>query len=79
LNLLGLICGAPRPVHAEQQPKRLFILHSYEAGHICGQPQQDGVLKALAEAGWGADGNLTVQTFFMDTYRTNNTPELIKA
>ncbi len=74
-----LIAALPRPGLAEKPPKRLFILHSYESNHICGQPQQDGVLKALAEAGWVPETNLTVQTFFMDTYKTNNTQELIKA
>jgi putative tryptophan/tyrosine transport system substrate-binding protein len=74
-----LFGALPWPALAESPPKRLFILHSYESDHICGQPQQEGVVKALAEAGWQADANLTVQTYFMDTYRTNNTPELIKA
>jgi ABC-type uncharacterized transport system substrate-binding protein len=77
--LASLVWLVPGPVLAEQQAKRLFFLHSYESGHICGQPQHDGVLKALAEAGWVADANLIVQAYFMDTYRTNNTPELIKA
>jgi putative ABC transport system substrate-binding protein len=79
IGFLYLICGAPRPVLAEPPAKRLFILHSYESGHICGQPQHDGLLEALAEAGWVPNKNLTVQAYFMDTYRTNNTPELIKA
>jgi hypothetical protein len=29
--------------------KRLLIVHSYEKDHICGQPQHDGAMTALAE------------------------------
>jgi hypothetical protein len=79
IGFLSLICGAPRPVLSEPPAKRLFILHSYESGHICGRPQHDGLLKALAEAGWVPNKNLTVQAYFMDAYRTNNTSEVIKA
>lgn len=57
--------------------KRLFIVHSYEDGHICGQPQHEGALKALAEAGWQKGENLEVGVYHMDTKRKNNTPELI--
>jgi hypothetical protein len=62
--MFSVIC----PVHAEPPTKRLFIVHGYESGHICGQPQHDGVLKALAEAGWAAEANLVVEAYYMDTY-----------
>ncbi|ROR01694.1 ABC transporter substrate-binding protein [Desulfosoma caldarium] len=58
--------------------RRIFIVHSYEQDHVCGQPQHDGVLKALRDAGFEPGINLEVRTFYMDTYRTNNTPELIE-
>ncbi len=57
---------------------RVFILHSYEAGHVCGQPQHDGVIEALKEAGFGEMKNLKIQTYFMDTKRKNNTPQLME-
>jgi hypothetical protein len=44
LGLGALICfldlmgAAVRPVPADVPAKRLFILQSYESGHICGQP-----------------------------------------
>lgn len=58
--------------------KKLFIVHSYEKGHLCGQPQHDGALEGLARSGWIVGENLNVQTYYMDTKRSNNTPELIK-
>lgn len=58
-------------------PKRLFIIHSYEEGHICGQPQHEGAIDAIEEAGLNSDRDLIIDTYFMDTKRTNNTPELI--
>ncbi|MCF8044427.1 MAG: hypothetical protein K9J83_01100 [Desulfarculaceae bacterium] len=58
--------------------KKVFIVHSYEKNHVCGQPQHDGVVKALNEAGWNADENLETAVHYMDTKRKNNTPELIQ-
>lgn len=57
--------------------KRVFIVHSYEKGHICGQPQHDGAIAALDKAGWVLGKNLQVQAYYMDTKRRNNTRELI--
>lgn len=59
-------------------PKRLFIVHSYEEGHICGQPQHDGAIKALEEAGFSIGQDVVLGTYFMDTKRKNNTPALIE-
>lgn len=59
-------------------PQRVFILHSYEQNHVCGQPQQDGVMTALGNAGYVCGKNIRLQTYFMDTKRNNNTPELIR-
>ena len=57
---------------------RIFILHSYEQGHVCGQPQHDGVLSALRQAGYRENQNLELEMYFMDTKQCNNTPELIE-
>ncbi|HOO39637.1 MAG TPA: ABC transporter substrate binding protein [Deltaproteobacteria bacterium] len=57
---------------------RIFILHSYEKDHVCGQPQHDGVVSALRQAGYHEGENLELQVYFMDTKQRNNTPELIK-
>lgn len=64
-------CGA-----ADQ--KKVFILHSYELGHVCGGPQHEGALRALHEAGFEPGRNLAVQAFAMDTRRVNTTPELMR-
>ncbi len=58
--------------------KKLFILHSYEEGHVCGQPQHDGAVEALAKMGFTVGDNLLVETYFMDTKRTNNSKKLIQ-
>jgi putative tryptophan/tyrosine transport system substrate-binding protein len=59
-------------------PYRIFILHSYESGHVCGQPQHDGVVSALEKAGMKAPESLTIETYFMDTKKKNNTEALIR-
>ncbi len=60
-------------------PKRIYIVQSYEKGHVCGEPQAEGILGALAAAGWEKGRNLAVQSYYMDTYRTNAAPEAMKA
>lgn len=63
--------------NASDLPHRIFILHSYEKDHVCGQPQHDGILAALKSAGFRERANLEIGTYYMDTKRKNNTPELI--
>ena len=59
-------------------PTKLFILHSYEHNHVCGQPQHDGVLAALQEAGYSPGQGLDLEIHYMDTKRRNNTLKLIQ-
>lgn len=82
LHRLTLLVGAvavllaPVPAGAQTQPlKRIYIVQSYEKGHVCGEPQAEGILDALSAAGWITGLNLTVRSFYMDTYRTNASPE----
>ena len=74
--LLVSICLAKTAAAA---PRRIFILHSYEAGHACGQPQHDGLIEALEKAGYTEGRDFEIRAYFMDTKRHNNTPELIEA
>jgi putative tryptophan/tyrosine transport system substrate-binding protein len=60
-----------------QRTPLVFILHSYERNHVCGQPQHDGVVAMLKKAGFIENQNLELQLYYMDTKRMNNTPELI--
>lgn len=83
-NILMIIClaglfifSAGVQESSASGEKRIFIVHSYEEGHICGQPQHDGAIKALEEAGWKQGEKLEVGVYHMDTKRKNNTPELI--
>lgn len=61
------------------EPKRVLIVHSYEKGQVCGQPQHDGLVKGLKEAGWKNGKNLKLFTFYMDTKKTYITPKQIAA
>jgi len=71
-----MIASRPRLVHAfvslifgvlvtvtsaaKQESKRVFIVQSYEEGHVCGGPQAEGILKGLAAEGWVDGRNPTV-------------------
>jgi ABC transporter substrate binding protein len=61
-----------------QASKRIYIVESYEKGHVCGEPQAEGIVQALAAGGWTVGRNLTVKQYWMDTYRTNATPEAMQ-
>jgi len=66
----------PAPGFGQSKPtKRIYIVQSYEKGHVCGEPQAEGILNALADGGWVLDRNLAVQVHYMDTYRANAEPE----
>lgn len=72
----ALALAAPGPGVAQPAPsKRIYIVQSYEKGHVCAEPQAEGILDALAAGGWVVDRNLTVRSFYMDTYRANAAPE----
>jgi ABC transporter substrate binding protein len=77
--LLGTLAVlAAGPAFAENPKKRVYIVQSYEAGHVCGEPQAEGELQSLAEGGWIVGRNLEVKAYYMDTYRTNTTPEAMR-
>ena len=59
--------------------KRVFIIHSYEKNHPCGQPQHEGAVSAMAMNGWEKGKNLDIETFYMETKVKHNTPELIQS
>lgn len=61
-----------------QTAKRIYIVQSYEKGHVCGEPQAEGILGALAAEGWRVGLNLTVKSYYMDTYRTNGTADAMQ-
>src|SRR5262245_20069097 len=73
LPLIGILTRAQA-----QQSKRIYIVQSYEQGHVCGEPQAEGILQALAENGWANGKNLTVRSYYMDTYRKNAAPEAMQ-
>ena len=76
LLIIVFLC-APLPA-AAGEASRVFIVASYEEGHVCGGPQEEGVVAGLAEKGWTEGGNLEVRRYYMDTKRANTTPELMR-
>jgi ABC-type uncharacterized transport system substrate-binding protein len=84
LRAAGLLGAAALPLPATsaraqtQANKRIYIVQSYEQGHVCGEPQAEGILEALAADGWTSGKNLAVRSYYMDTYRTNATPEAMQ-
>jgi putative ABC transport system substrate-binding protein len=79
LALLGTLAFlAAGPALAQNAPKRVYIVQSYEAGHVCGEPQAEGELQSLAAGGWAVGRNLEVKTYYMDTYKTNTSPESMR-
>ena len=76
-GLAALVAAWTGPA-GSQASKRIYIVESYEKGHVCGEPQAEGILQALAAGGWTVGRNLTVKQYWMDTYRTNATPEAMQ-
>lgn len=76
LLMLSFVSG----VHAEIKSnlKNVMIVHSYEREHICGAPQGSGIVAALKESGWIDGQNIQIQSYYMDTKRTNTTPDAIR-
>ncbi|MCB2181708.1 MAG: hypothetical protein KQH63_06775 [Desulfobulbaceae bacterium] len=75
--LIACVCCGHLSWASEKKSWKLFILHSYEKNHICGQPQHEGVLAGLEEKGFSVGKNVTLKTYYMDTKSKNNTPALI--
>ncbi len=61
LTFNAALCAAPTT--------KIFILHSYEKDHVCGQPQEDGFLNALSGV------PIDLETFYMDTKRNPENQE----
>src|SRR5262249_8742234 len=79
LLLALLILPASTPASAQNPPKRIYIVQSYEIGHVCGEPQAEGILQSLAVAGWTLGKNLEMKSYYMDTYKVNTTPDSMLA
>lgn len=80
--LISLSCAFLIPtllLAADNQPKNIFLVSSYERGEVCSQPQEDGILEELARHGFIENQNLTVQRYYMDTKRTHTTPTAMAA
>jgi putative ABC transport system substrate-binding protein len=79
LALAVVVASFAALAQSQQQPsKRVYIIESYEKGHVCGEPQAEGIIRALADAGWKEGQNLTIKRYWMDTYRVNATPEAME-
>lgn len=77
--LLFLICLlALQPgMSVAASSHRLFIVHAYGPDNPTALPQERGLLKKLAQAGWQEGKNLKMARFFMDTKEHYISPEQI--
>jgi ABC-type uncharacterized transport system substrate-binding protein len=78
LFLTVLIVSLSTGALASEDVKRVYIVASYEKHHVCGWPQEQGVIKGLVQEGWIEGINLDVKSYHMDTKRANTTPEAMK-
>src|SRR5262249_5893031 len=77
--LAAVITLFPGLKFAKAEPhRRVYIVESYEKGHVCGEPQAEGIIAALAAGGFKEGENLEVKRFWMDTYRVNATPDAMQ-
>ena len=58
--------------------KKVLIVHSYEKGHVCGQPQEDGIIEAFQKSDLEIGKDVKFHYFYMDTKKTYTTPAEIK-
>lgn len=77
-GLLLIVCLAVPAMGADGAMKTVLIVASYEEGHICGGPQEEGVLKGLAGEGFVEGKNLRIERYYMDTKVNNTTRALMK-
>lgn len=73
---LALLCSAV--VQAVDLP-RVFIVHSYDPDNFVSQPQDNGLVKGLAEYGYVDGETVIIKRLYMDTKRTYTQPEQIEA
>lgn len=73
--LLIVTLSAPS---ALAKKKLVFIVHSYEENHVCGQPQANGVLEALSDIGL-YPAQVEVRQYYMDTKKTHTSAKAIAA
>ncbi len=76
--LFSLIFSLAMTNAAAQESKRVYIAASYEENHICGGPQEEGIIKGLNKTGWFEGMNLEIKRYYMDTKRKNTTPKSMK-
>jgi len=62
------------PLGQSNPPKRIYIVQSYEKGHVCGAAQAEGISTRFAQPD-GPSGATSRSKPSNDTYRTNTSPE----
>jgi len=55
----------------------VYVVHSYDKGQVCGQPQEDGLLQALAEAGFRPPATMRLERFYMQSKTRYTTAEAV--
>ena len=77
--LIILLASLQMSTAQGQGLKHVAIVASYEQGHICGEPQDIGVIEGLAHMDWSEMGNLKIHRFYMDSKRKNTSKVAQKA
>ena len=58
---------------------RVYIVHSYDPGNFCTNPQDSGLVQGLADHGFVDGDTVVIERFFMDTKQTYTKPEQIES
>jgi ABC-type uncharacterized transport system substrate-binding protein len=79
VGTLLILLTLPYTTFGGKPSAKVLIVHSYSKDHVCGAPQAEGVIRALADRGWNIGQNLDVQSVYMETKKNYTSPEQIKA
>ena len=71
--------GFPENRSFAQSSRRIVVVLSQEKGHVCGEPQAEGIVAALAAGGWRIGHNLEAHFHYLDYYGANATPAALHA
>jgi len=76
--LILLCLSLPAAAFAQAHPlPRIFIALSYDAENLISQPQEEGLIAGLEDAGFVDGKTVRVKRFYMDTQRTYTRPDQI--
>ncbi len=75
--VLGVLLLCPFTFAEAPDSKKVFIVSSYAYDNICGLPQYQGLLEAIASDGYQIDKDVKIHFYAMETKKVNNTSLLV--